>query len=195
MSTSQGEHDGSGAAVRPGPGDPHYPESRSRAYRLLVWTEHGAAIVLLCTLFALIIAQVFSRYVLGSPLSWTEELARFVFIWFTFTAAAFVAARRRHITVLLYGGGRTGRVVAGIEAAATAVVIVVSVAMTAGGIALMQGSARLISPGTGIPLSVVYAAISAGFALIALHSVVNLWLTLRHPGQFAGRQDIEKAGV
>lgn len=183
------------AAADLSPGDSRYPESRSRVYSVMVRVEHAVAALFLGVLLVLVIAQVFTRYVLGSPLTWSEELARFVFIWFTFSAAAVVAARRKHITVLLYNGRGTGRLVSVVEGFATALVVVVSVAMTIGAVSLMSSASRLISPGTGIPLSVVYAAAAVGFGLIALHSVLNLYLALRFPRQFLGTVDIEKVGV
>lgn len=177
------------------PGDERYIESRSRAYSVLVAVEEGISALLLVTLLALISLQVFTRYVLNSPFSWTEELARFVFIWFTFTAAALVTARRRNIVVQLYGGGKTGRWVSYIEVFAQLCVIVTSVVMTYGGVQLMRGAARLVSPGTSIPLSFVYAAATVGFALIAFHSVFSLYLSARYPSQFAGMQNPEKGGI
>lgn len=177
------------------PGDERYLESRSIVYRLLVWTELAAGMLLLVTLLVLVVLQVVSRYVFASPFSWTEELARFVFIWMVFAAAAFVTARRRHIAVQLYGGGATGRLVAVVEVLATVAVIVVSVAMTIGSFELMQSTARLTSPGTNIPLSVVYGAAVAGFGLLAFHSLCNLWLAARYPRQFAGTIDAEKGGI
>src|ERR1700722_9326398 len=40
-----------------------------------------------------IAAQVFYRYVLEAPSPWTEEMARYLFIWSTFLAAAVSVGR------------------------------------------------------------------------------------------------------
>ncbi len=40
---------------------------------------------------------VFFRYVIGNPLSWTEELARYLMIWAGLLAVAVCVARREHI--------------------------------------------------------------------------------------------------
>lgn len=177
------------------PADQDYLERRSPVYRGVVWTERGIAMVLLVALLALIVAQIFTRYVLNAPLSWTEELARFVFIWFTFMSAAYVMARRRHITVILFGAKGSGRVVSVFEAVAYLIVIVVATAMVVGGVQLVSGASRLVSPGTGIPLGVVYAAIVVGYGLIAVHSAFNIYLALRYPAQYRESDDIAKAGV
>ena len=41
--------------------------------------------------------QVFSRYVLPYPLSWTEEVARYAFIWWSFLGAAYVVRLNGHL--------------------------------------------------------------------------------------------------
>lgn len=177
------------------PQDDQYLESRSGLYRALVLVEQSLAMLLLLALFALITVQVTARYVFSSPISGTEEIARFIFIWFTFAAASFVAARRKHITVQLYGGGQTGKPVAVIEAFAYLVMIAVSVAMVVGGFLMVQSTWNVGSPGTGLPYRFVYSALPVGFALVAIHSALNLVLALRHPRQFAGKPDIETAGL
>lgn len=48
----------------------------------------------LCVLF-----QVISRYVLSMPLPWTEEAARYFFIWATFLGAAVAFATNEHLSV------------------------------------------------------------------------------------------------
>lgn len=177
------------------PEDDGYLESRSRVYRVLVRAEQGVAMLLLAVLFLLIILQVTSRYVFSAPISGTEEIARFTFIWFTFMAASFVAARRKHITVQLYGGGSTGKLVAAVEVFAYLVMIVVSVAVVVGGVLMIRSTWTVSSPGVGLPFRFVYSALPLGFALIVVHAALNLVLAARHPEQFAGKQDVETAGL
>lgn len=43
--------------------------------------------------------QVFSRYVLNTSFSWTEELARFSLIWLSILGAAYLNARRAHLSM------------------------------------------------------------------------------------------------
>jgi TRAP-type C4-dicarboxylate transport system permease small subunit len=47
----------------------------------------------------LTIAQVFFRFALDSPLIWSEELARLLLVWVTFTGAAVVAWDGTHLNV------------------------------------------------------------------------------------------------
>lgn len=43
--------------------------------------------------------QVFSRYVLSSPSSFTDELAGYLLIWVSLLGAAYVAGRREHLAI------------------------------------------------------------------------------------------------
>lgn len=45
------------------------------------------------------VLQVFTRYALNNSLSWTEELARYTFIWSNFLGAAICVRKGSHATV------------------------------------------------------------------------------------------------
>lgn len=57
----------------------------------------------LITIFALLVLdvlfQVFSRYVLGTSFTWTEEFARFSLIWMTIIGAAYLNAKKEHLSM------------------------------------------------------------------------------------------------
>lgn len=57
------------------------------------------SIVLFALLVLIVVWQVISRQILQDPASWTEELARFTFVWLGFFAATLVFAERGHIAV------------------------------------------------------------------------------------------------
>lgn len=63
--------------------------------------EYFAA-VSLAGMMILISLQVLFRYVLSSPLAWTEELARFTFIWMTFIASALAAVNSEHVAITMF---------------------------------------------------------------------------------------------
>src|SRR3954447_26405416 len=80
--------------------------SFSRAARALGRVSYGlnaAAELLLWVLVALVIivtfVQVVFRYGLESSLSWSEELARYIFVWIIFIGTSVATQRRQHIFV------------------------------------------------------------------------------------------------
>jgi len=57
-------------------------------------------LILLMTVLVLdVLWQVFSRYLLSSPSSFTDELAGFLLIWVGVLGAAYVAGRREHLAI------------------------------------------------------------------------------------------------
>ena len=57
-------------------------------------------LVLLMTVLVLdVLWQVFSRYLLSSPSSFTDELAGFLLIWVGVLGAAYVAGRKEHLAI------------------------------------------------------------------------------------------------
>ena len=44
-----------------------------------------------------ILLQIFSRFIMIHPFSWTEELSRFAFIWFCFLGAAYTLRLKLHL--------------------------------------------------------------------------------------------------
>lgn len=56
-------------------------------------------VVLMSLLVVDVLWQVFSRYLLASPSSFTDELAGFLLIWVGVLGAAYVAGRKEHLAI------------------------------------------------------------------------------------------------
>ncbi len=56
-------------------------------------------VFLLILITADVLVGVFFRYVIGSALSWNEELARYLMIWMGFTAASLLLGEEGHIAI------------------------------------------------------------------------------------------------
>lgn len=195
--TPAGENNiAAGNLVPAEPDEPDYVERSSRLYRALVMLERAAACTFLVGMLGLIVMQVVSRYIFNTPFTWTEELARFTLLWFTFLSAGFVMARRIHIAVDIVASKLGRRAAIAMDALSLLIVAAASGIMTWTGAEFAVGANRLLAPATSIPMSVVYSAAVAGFALICLHAVVHLVLTVRHPEMVPdAMENIEREGV
>lgn len=58
-----------------------------------------ALIVLTSVLVIDVLWQVFSRYILNAPSSFTDELAGYLLIWVSLLGAAYVAGRQEHLAI------------------------------------------------------------------------------------------------
>lgn len=56
--------------------------------QLLGWLESGLLAAMVAAITAVTFAQVFTRYVTENPIIWSEEVARYLFVWITLIGAA-----------------------------------------------------------------------------------------------------------
>ena len=59
----------------------------------------GVAVIAFSGMFACVLGQVFFRYFLDSPLVWSDELARYLFIWASFLGWIIAARRGSHLSI------------------------------------------------------------------------------------------------
>ena len=71
--------------------------------KLLKWLddklERNICIVLLTGMTLLIFIQVIMRYIFNNSLSWSEELARYFFIWLIYFGISYGAKIRKHLKI------------------------------------------------------------------------------------------------
>ncbi|WP_134701212.1 TRAP transporter small permease [Ammoniphilus sp. YIM 78166] len=61
--------------------------------------EEGFLVFTMVLMVILIFSQVISRYIIGSSLSWSEELARYIHIWQVWIGASYAVRKSAHIKV------------------------------------------------------------------------------------------------
>ncbi|MCX5907053.1 MAG: TRAP transporter small permease [Deltaproteobacteria bacterium] len=64
--------------------------------------EAGVLIALVATMTITVFLQVIYRYVLTQSLSWSEELARYLFAWISLLGAALAVKKRGHFGLELF---------------------------------------------------------------------------------------------
>lgn len=67
--------------------------------RGLMRFEETLAVLSLIAIIVLILLQVFNRYVLESSLVWSEELARFLFIWLVYLSTSYAVRDNKHLAI------------------------------------------------------------------------------------------------
>jgi len=141
---------------------------------LLEWCVAVCLIVLVVTVFG----QVLLRYLTYQPLAWTEEVARYLFIWLSLLGAAVAAKRGQHFAVDLLknalglrGGQTIALIVYIIEAAFYSLLVVAGVVTV-----LLVHQQR--SPTLDLPMSIPYLAIPVGALLMAAIAARRTWIAL-----------------
>ena len=130
-----------------------------------------AGTLFMLVLLLLLSVQVVSRYLLSNPLVWTEEISRFIFVWLVMIGAAYVSSVQQHLALTVVTDHLKDRVFDVWMRVISVLVAVASAIVAYQGIAFVQSTIPLSSPGAGISMSVLYFGSLIGFALIFLHSL------------------------
>ena len=127
-------------------------------------------VLILAAMAVVVFLQVIFRYVLNFPLFWTEEFARYCLVWASLLGSAVAVKRGQHIavTVLVERFPPPLRRVCKVMALIS-VVMMLSIILW-GGIQLVAITRAQISPALRMPMSVPYAAVPVGAALMLVHT-------------------------
>lgn len=146
----------------------------------------GLMVLALAGMVVFISYQVFSRYVLNSPLPWTEELSRHLMIWAAFVGSAVAFRRRGHMGIdvfPLWLRSRSERGARLLDIGVSVGVLILAVYVTLRGIGMASRTWLQFSAALRIRMTYIYAAVPTGFIFIALFSVERLMSILMHvPG-------------
>jgi TRAP-type C4-dicarboxylate transport system permease small subunit len=154
------------------------PQSANPVLRGLAVAENVLISVLLVGTVSVILIQVFYRYALDEPLSWSNEIATDLLVYVAFVGLAIGVRDNAHVALHLFErrvGARTRRA---LRAAELLVLGVVLACIGAGGAAYAYEQRDVVSP-IGLPLWVAFAALPLGGALGAFHALVEIVRTLR----------------
>ena len=153
------------------------PSHRAQ-FRLRRFGEIVAALLFIA-MFAAFLLQVFTRYVLNDPVTWTQEFVLIVYIWIVFWCAAFLLHEREHITfdmvyVSLPPGPR--RVLAVLLTGLIALAFASALPGTIDYISFMKIEK---SPVMGIRFDLLYAIFAVFVAAVVVTSSLRLWKLFR----------------
>lgn len=113
--------------------------------------------------------QVILRYVFSASNAWSEELARYLFIYDVMVAAAIATRRNSHLQVDAFIGILKTKAI--YTVIATIVGIVFLAFLFCYSVVLCQAAAVNVSAGLKIPMSVPYACMPIGAVLMILTSI------------------------
>lgn len=122
--------------------------------------------------------QVFTRFVIGNPSSWTEELATFLLIWVSLLGAAVALGRGAHLGIDYFTHKLPEHNRIQTELFVFAVVSIFSfLVMVVGGISLVRQTLALeqISVALHIPMGYVYLAIPISGAFLSLYGMIGFF--------------------
>lgn len=141
-------------------------------FRILERIADALMIALFVMIFALVLAQVVCRYLFGSPLVWSEELARMAFMWLGMLAWSLGSRRRSHIAITLVADRLPGAFRLVLAVAVQAAIILFCLLLAWHGTTLAARNVGL--PTVTLPMvdfAVVYAIVPVGALMMILYAL------------------------
>lgn len=137
------------------------------------------AAVLLVAMTLLVLYQVFTRYVLGEPAAFTEELVRYALIWTSFISAAYAFLHRKHMALLIVRDRLPQAIKRNLTIGLDVLVLLFAVlVLVVGGTMLALSARDDYSALLGISRGLVYAIAPISGLAIAVAQVLNIWQDL-----------------
>ncbi|MGL6315030.1 TRAP transporter small permease [Vibrio sp. WXL103] len=138
--------------------------------------------------------QVFSRYVLNDPSSFTDELARYTMIWFGLFGASYLFGKNGHLAITLF----IGSVHKKIRNYCHLLIHLVSfsfiyLAMIKGGMQLISRTMLQTSPALQIPMAYVYFILPLSGTIMLIYLTLNtLEMFVSKPSAAGSEHSVEQ---
>lgn len=126
--------------------------------------------------------QVFTRFILKNPSSYTEELAGFLLIWIGLLGAAYALYTRAHLSIDILTSKLSGIRLKVLQIIIAGVVFLFALfVLFIGGLRLVILTLTLnqISPALGIPMGYVYTVLPLTGILMMYYAVYFVYLALK----------------
>ncbi|WP_077620820.1 TRAP transporter small permease [Bacillus sinesaloumensis] len=131
--------------------------------------------LLLVSMVVLSTWQVLSRYVFNISSPGTEELTRYMLIWFGLMSAAYVFGAKKHIGILFIREKFNPKVQIQFEFITDIIILLTAtILMVYGGIRIVMLTSAQTAAATGLSMGVVYAAILVSGVCIILYQIHSL---------------------
>lgn len=135
--------------------------------------EEFFMIPLIFAMSIIIFVQVIARYVFQNSLTWSEEMARYMFVWLVYFSVSYTARREKHIRIDAAINLYPKKMRPYIELVSEIIVLCFAIFIAITGYTVFGKIAwsGQMSPAMRIPMQFVYAAPMIGLGLTAIRQV------------------------
>jgi len=155
----------------------------NKLHTVLYWISVTSMTIML----GLIFFQVVNRYIFGQTFEWSEELARFLFVWVVFLGSALIMGESGHLAVQMLPSKLKG------TTAGVGLEILINLCSYAFTLLLLIQGAKMtsvmtfqVAPGLGISMSIVYSIIPISASLMLLYLFKDSVRIIKHIKQRKG---------
>ena len=119
--------------------------------------------------------QVFTRYILGRPSSWSEELVSYLFAWMALFGASLVVGERGHMNIPLLVEKSTPNVRKGLSILAEMIAaLFAGIILVFGGIQITDLAMAQMTSALGVPVGLFYIVLPLSGILNIVYCILNI---------------------
>lgn len=141
-------------------------------------------VVLMSVMTLNVLWQVFSRYILNDPSSFTDELARYLLIWIGLLGAAYATGKRMHLAISLippkWMNIYREHVLAKIAAISVGLFALLVLVIGGGRLVYLTYYLEQKSPALEISLAYIYLVLPLSGILIIIYSITHFMNLVSH---------------
>lgn len=134
-------------------------------------------LIIQLALFVMVVvtfAQVVARFVFMSPLSWSEEMGRFLFVWITFFGASYALSFNKHFCVDFLLSALSPAMKKHFETAISVVILSFCAIMVYYGTVVTKFTILQVSPAMLLPMTYPYLCIPISGIFMIIHTITHM---------------------
>ncbi len=144
-----------------------------------IWDNLEEYLLVYSLMFSLglIFVQVVLRYCLGYSLSWSEELARYLFLWQTWIGASYAVKEHKHLRIDIIQNfikGERQKIRFELFVLLIWLIFSITIVYQSGILIKLIYLRRQLSPALQLPMAVAYASVCVGCGLMAIRLVQEI---------------------
>lgn len=132
-------------------------------------------LVIMCVVLTL---QVTFRYIFNTPLIWSEEVARYTFVWITMIGAGYGYRKHLHIEMTFIFNKMPANVKKIVQVAINIVSIVAFSYIIPESVTFMKSQHVLSATTFNMPLSVLFAAAPIGISYLVIRIIIDTYYVI-----------------
>lgn len=130
--------------------------------------------VTLSAVCLVLLAQVFFRYVLNNPLIWSEELARYLFIWLTLLGLGYNIRTENNISMTLLYNKMPRRLQVAVDFLPDLIAIVLFTCLIPTAVSYFLSQRLILSSAMKLPLGFLAVSVPLSFSLVVIQAMIHL---------------------
>ncbi|CCO50202.1 membrane hypothetical protein [Vibrio nigripulchritudo SOn1] len=136
--------------------------------------SEGVSAVLLTSIVLVNGISVFFRYVVDSPLGWTEEFLRYAIVWAVYLVVGSTVYRGEDMVIRLFESLNNKTINMIIIVLSAISTILLTIVIFIFGIPLVISNLSQLSPTMQLPMTIPYSAVLVGFFILSVQTVLSV---------------------